>query len=145
MVQRFNAQLHASVRARRDASQCIRVLTHGSMRRCFRLYTEEALHHDLLAQTFPEILRSELSSVVLQLSRLGVANVAQFDYLDAPAPETMMRALELLFHLGEYACAQCHVVRCKPVVPRPLSAAQRAYKRAQDDGILDGCTEAHCS
>eukprot|EP00308_Calcidiscus_leptoporus_P011909 CAMPEP_0119370234 /NCGR_PEP_ID=MMETSP1334-20130426/16621_1 /TAXON_ID=127549 /ORGANISM="Calcidiscus leptoporus, Strain RCC1130" /LENGTH=717 /DNA_ID=CAMNT_0007387257 /DNA_START=54 /DNA_END=2207 /DNA_ORIENTATION=+ len=78
--------------------------------KCFRLYTEEALTKELLPQTLPEILRSELSSVVLQLSQLGVANVAAFDYLDAPAPETMMRALELLYHLGALD-AQCALTR----------------------------------
>lgn len=68
--------------------------------KCFRLYTEQSFHRDLLPQTFPEILRSNLASVVLQLKQLGVDDLVHFDFMDPPAPETMMRALELLNYLG---------------------------------------------
>lgn len=40
--------------------------------KCFRLYTEESFHKDLQEQTYPEILRSNLGSVVLQLKKLGI-------------------------------------------------------------------------
>ena len=40
--------------------------------KCFRLYTEASFHGDLIEQTYPEILRSNLGSVVLQLKKLGV-------------------------------------------------------------------------
>lgn len=40
--------------------------------KCFRLYTEASFATDLIEQTHPEILRSNLESVVLQLKRLGV-------------------------------------------------------------------------
>ena len=40
--------------------------------KCFRLYTEASFKRDLQEQTFPEILRSNLGSVVLQLKKLGV-------------------------------------------------------------------------
>ena len=67
--------------------------------KCFRLYTEQAFNTSLEAQTHPEILRSNLASVVLQLKRLGVEDLVHFDFLDPPAPETLMRALELLNYL----------------------------------------------
>ncbi|KII64605.1 putative pre-mRNA-splicing factor ATP-dependent RNA helicase DHX15 [Thelohanellus kitauei] len=38
--------------------------------------------------------------VVLQMLKLGVENLIKFDFMDPPAPETMMRALELLNYLG---------------------------------------------
>ena len=66
----------------------------------FRLYTEKAFKKDLLPQTHPEILRSNLSSVVLQLKKLGIDDLVHFDFMDPPAPETLMRALELLNYLG---------------------------------------------
>lgn len=47
-------------------------------------------------QTYPEILRSNLGSVVLQLKKLGIDDLVHFDFMDPPAPETLMRALELL-------------------------------------------------
>eukprot|EP01097_Dermamoeba_algensis_P008548 TRINITY_DN5735_c0_g1_i1.p1 TRINITY_DN5735_c0_g1~~TRINITY_DN5735_c0_g1_i1.p1 ORF type:complete len:471 (-),score=97.73 TRINITY_DN5735_c0_g1_i1:477-1889(-) len=68
--------------------------------KCFRLYTENAFKKDLQAQTYPEILRSNLSSVVLQLKKLGIDDLVHFDFMDPPAPETLMRALELLNYLG---------------------------------------------
>ena len=40
--------------------------------KCFRLYTEKAYQAELMEQTYPEILRSNLGSVVLQLKKLGV-------------------------------------------------------------------------
>lgn len=68
--------------------------------KCFRLYTEKALQKELLEQTYPEILRSNLSNVVLTLKRLGIDDLVHFDFMDPPAPETLMRALELLNYLG---------------------------------------------
>lgn len=40
--------------------------------KCFRLYTESSFYKDLQEQTYPEILRSNLGSVVLQLKKLGI-------------------------------------------------------------------------
>ena len=40
--------------------------------KCFRLYTETSFGKDLQEQTYPEILRSNLGSVVLQLKKLGI-------------------------------------------------------------------------
>merc|ERR1712159_780422 len=68
--------------------------------KAFRLYTEDSFHKDLQEQTFPEILRSNLSSVVLTLKKLGIDDLVHFDLMDPPAPETLMRALELLNYLG---------------------------------------------
>jgi len=41
-----------------------------------------------------------LSSVVLTLKKLKVDDLVHFDFMDPPAPETLMRALELLNYLG---------------------------------------------
>ena len=68
--------------------------------KCFRLYTESSFRKDLQEQTYPEILRSNLGSVVLQLKKLGIDDLVHFDFMDPPAPETLMRALELLNYLG---------------------------------------------
>jgi len=51
-------------------------------------------------QTPPEILRSNLGNTVLELAKLGIKDLVKFDYVDAPAPETLMRGLELLYYLG---------------------------------------------
>jgi pre-mRNA-splicing factor ATP-dependent RNA helicase DHX15/PRP43 len=68
--------------------------------KCFRLYTEESFNQHLPEQTYPEIQRSNLGPVVLQLKKCGVHDLVHFDLLDPPAPEVLMRALELLHTLG---------------------------------------------
>ncbi|KAK4640215.1 DEAH-box ATP-dependent RNA helicase prp43 [Podospora bellae-mahoneyi] len=68
--------------------------------KCFRLYTEKAFKKELIEQTYPEILRSNLSNTILELKKLGVEDLVHFDFMDPPAPETMMRALEELNYLA---------------------------------------------
>lgn len=68
--------------------------------KCFRLYTEKAYQNEMQDNTYPEILRSNLGTVVLQLKKLGIDDLVHFDFMDPPAPETLMRALELLNYLG---------------------------------------------
>ncbi|KAF3896654.1 mRNA splicing factor ATP-dependent RNA helicase [Trichophyton interdigitale] len=68
--------------------------------KCFRLYTEGAFKKELIEQTYPEILRSNLSSTVLDLKKLGIDDLVHFDLMDPPAPETLMRALEELNYLA---------------------------------------------
>lgn len=68
--------------------------------KCFRLYTEDAYKSELENNTIPEILRSNLGQVVLTLKKLGIDDLVHFDFMDPPAPETLMRALEELNYLG---------------------------------------------
>ncbi|KAA1470773.1 pre-mRNA-splicing factor ATP-dependent RNA helicase PRP43 [Dentipellis sp. KUC8613] len=68
--------------------------------KCFRLYTKKDYMKELEEQTQPEILRSNLANTVLVMVKLGVKDLVRFDYVDAPAPETLMRALELLNYLA---------------------------------------------
>ncbi|KAF2120671.1 P-loop containing nucleoside triphosphate hydrolase protein [Lophiotrema nucula] len=68
--------------------------------KCFRLYTEAAFKKELIEQTYPEILRSNLASTVLELKKLGIDDLVHFDLMDPPAPETLMRALEELNYLA---------------------------------------------
>ncbi|KAJ2157983.1 DEAH-box ATP-dependent RNA helicase prp43 [Coemansia sp. RSA 552] len=68
--------------------------------KCFRLYTEKSFNNDLIEQTYPEILRSNLGTIVLQLKKLGINDLVHLDLMDPCAPEVLMRALELLHYLG---------------------------------------------
>ncbi|KZF19465.1 P-loop containing nucleoside triphosphate hydrolase protein [Xylona heveae TC161] len=68
--------------------------------KCFRLYTEGAFKKELIEQTHPEVLRSNLASTVLELKKLGIDDLVHFDLMDPPAPETLMRALEELNYLA---------------------------------------------
>lgn len=48
----------------------------------------------------PEIQRTNLGMVVLLLKSLGINNLIEFEFMDPPPGETLMRALELLYALG---------------------------------------------
>ncbi|KAG2112790.1 hypothetical protein BD769DRAFT_1391799 [Suillus cothurnatus] len=61
-----------------------------------RIHMENLL---LEEQTPPEILRSNLVNTVLMLVKAGIKDLVKFDWVDAPAPELLMRALELLNYL----------------------------------------------
>lgn len=99
--------------------------------KCFRLYTEGAYKKELIEQTYPEILRSNLANTVLELKKLGIDDLVHFDFMDPPAPETMMRALEELNYLAclddegqvlKVPKAESHVlINCgqEPHSPRP--------------------------
>ncbi|OKL58774.1 putative ATP-dependent RNA helicase DHX35 [Talaromyces atroroseus] len=67
--------------------------------KCFRLYTQQS-YETLPEMGIPEIQRSNLAPVVMQLKALGIDNVVRFDFLSAPPSELMTRALELLYSLG---------------------------------------------
>ena len=67
--------------------------------KCFRLYTQAA-YSALSSNTPPEIQRSNLAPLVLQLKALGIDNVVRFPFLSAPPAQLMVRAMELLFSLG---------------------------------------------
>jgi pre-mRNA-splicing factor ATP-dependent RNA helicase DHX15/PRP43 len=52
--------------------------------KCIRLYTEKAYKQEMQDNTYPEILRSNLGSVVLQLKKLGIDDLVHFDFMDPP-------------------------------------------------------------
>ena len=68
--------------------------------KCFRLYTKFAFHNELDDSTMPEIQRTNLNSVVLLLKSLGINDLMEFDFMDAPPAETLIRAFENLYALG---------------------------------------------
>ncbi|CCW64866.1 unnamed protein product [Phytomonas sp. EM1] len=68
--------------------------------KCFRLYTVKSFETALLPNTYPEILRCNLGSIVLNMKKMGIEDLVNFDFVEPPAPETLMRALELLNYIG---------------------------------------------
>lgn len=67
--------------------------------KCFHLYTQQA-YEQLPDVTVPEIQRSNLAPVIMQLKALGIDNIVRFDFLTPPPAELVIRALELLYSLG---------------------------------------------
>jgi ATP-dependent RNA helicase DDX35 len=67
--------------------------------KCYRLYTE-ADFSALDPATAPEIQRSNLAPVLLQLMNLGITNLIRYDYFANPPSGLVIRGLDLLFSLG---------------------------------------------
>ncbi|GCC34308.1 hypothetical protein chiPu_0012781 [Chiloscyllium punctatum] len=67
--------------------------------KCFRLYSE-AFHNEMPEVSPPRVSETNLSHLVLLLKRLDIADMGQCDFLDRPAPEALMQALEDLDYLA---------------------------------------------
>jgi len=68
--------------------------------KCFRLYTEQAFKNEMLPTNIPEIQRTNLGNVVLQLKAMGINDLLGFDFMDPPPVATLVGALESLHALG---------------------------------------------
>ncbi|KAK4219723.1 Pre-mRNA-splicing factor ATP-dependent RNA helicase-like protein cdc28 [Rhypophila decipiens] len=68
--------------------------------KCFRLYTKFAYLSEMEESPTPEIQRTSLSSVVLQLKALGIEDLLGFDFLDPPPTELLIKSLNMLYALG---------------------------------------------
>ncbi|KAJ1655473.1 Pre-mRNA-splicing factor ATP-dependent RNA helicase PRP16 [Dispira simplex] len=67
---------------------------------CYRLYTEQAYRLEMFPSAIPEIQRTNLANVVLLLKSLGVKNLLDFDFLDAPTDSNVHNAMYQLWILG---------------------------------------------
>lgn len=67
--------------------------------KCYRLYSQST-YEGLPETSIPEIQRSNLAPVILQLKALGIDNILRFDFLTPPPSQLIVRALELLYSLG---------------------------------------------
>jgi ATP-dependent helicase HrpA len=66
---------------------------------CIRLYSEE--HFDSRPEfTDPEILRTNLASVILQMTSIGLGDIAAFPFIDEPDKRSITDGLQLLTELG---------------------------------------------
>jgi ATP-dependent RNA helicase DHX8/PRP22 len=68
--------------------------------KCYRLYTEHAFKTEMLSTNIPEIQRTNLGNVVLQLKAMGINDLLGFDFMDPPPVATLVGALESLHALG---------------------------------------------
>ena len=94
-VQRLPIERISQASATQRAGRCGRVAPGV----CIRLYEEE----DLLGRpefTDPEILRTNLASVILQMTALGLGDVAAFPFVDPPDRRSIKDGVDLLHELG---------------------------------------------
>ena len=94
-VQRLPIEPISQASANQRKGRCGRV----SEGICIRLYSEE----DFLARpefTDPEIQRTNLASVILQMTSLGLGDVGSFPFLDPPDRRQINDGVNLLYELG---------------------------------------------
>lgn len=94
-VQRLPIEPVSQASANQRAGRCGRVAP-GI---CIRLYDEEDFA-ERPEFSEPEILRTNLASVILQMTALGLGDVAAFPFLDAPDSRSVRDGFALLEELG---------------------------------------------
>ncbi|RCI13135.1 hypothetical protein L249_1133 [Ophiocordyceps polyrhachis-furcata BCC 54312] len=67
--------------------------------KCFRLFTKFSYMNEMDEAATPEIQRTDLTGVVLQLKTLGVNDILNFEYMDPPPTQALISALNQLFAL----------------------------------------------
>lgn len=71
---------------------------------CIRLYSEEDFE-SRPRYTDPEILRTNLAAVILQMAALQLGDIAEFPFLDPPDARSIRDGVQLLQELGAFATA----------------------------------------
>ncbi|KAF8936644.1 DEAH-box RNA helicase prp16 [Dissophora ornata] len=66
----------------------------------WRLYTEQAFVYEMFINPIPEIQRTNLSTVVLQLKSLNVKNLLAFDFMDPPPQDNLLNSMYQLWIQG---------------------------------------------
>jgi ATP-dependent helicase HrpA len=100
-VQRLPIEAVSQASANQRAGRCGRT----SDGICIRLYSEE----DFLARpefTEPEILRTNLASVILAMTALGLGDVAAFPFVEPPDRRQVKDGVDLLEELGAFDPSQ---------------------------------------
>lgn len=67
--------------------------------KCIRLYTKSTYENEMPDNTPPEIIRADLSSSLLSLLTIGVENINEFDFFEAPPPESLYKSYEILLQI----------------------------------------------
>jgi ATP-dependent RNA helicase DHX37/DHR1 len=67
---------------------------------CYRLYSSAVYERDFAEHADPEILRTPLESIVLQLKSMGIDRVARFPFPTPPDRQSLVKAEKLLRNLG---------------------------------------------
>ena len=94
-VQRLPIEAISQASAKQRAGRCGRV----EAGICVRLYAEED-YEGRPEFTDPEILRTNLASVILQMTALGLGDIAAFPFVEPPETRSIRDGVQLLAELG---------------------------------------------
>ena len=100
-VQRLPIEPISQASANQRKGRCGRV----SEGICIRLYSEEDFNNRP-EFTEPEILRTNLASVILQMTALGLDDIEAFPFVDAPDKRHIQDGVKLLEELGAFETVQ---------------------------------------
>src|SRR3954447_11269591 len=99
---------------------------------CIRLYSEEDFE-SRPEFTDPEILRTNLASVILQMTALGLGDVARFPFVDPPDQRNVKAGVQLLEELGALVSGRLtplgRQLVALPVDPRLARMVMEAARR----------------
>ncbi|KAH6570469.1 hypothetical protein BASA60_007677 [Batrachochytrium salamandrivorans] len=107
--------------------------------RVYRLYSRDAFEQ-MAAATIPEIQRSSLLGTILQLKKMGINDVLNFEFIDPPDPDLVVSAIKQLFllsavdengHLTPLG-RQLGDLPCSPFLARALISAAVDFHCASD-------------
>lgn len=125
-VQRLPIEPISQASANQRKGRCGRV----SEGICIRLYSEEDFN-SRPEFTDPEILRTNLASVILQMTALGLDDIEAFPFVDAPDKRHIQDGIKLLEELGAF-----EMVRTKAGEKRLLTRVGRQLAQLPVDPRL---------
>lgn len=125
-VQRLPIEPISQASANQRKGRCGRV----SEGICIRLYSEEDFN-SRPEFTDPEILRTNLASVILQMTALGLDDIEAFPFVDAPDKRHIQDGIKLLEELGAF-----EMVRTRSGEKRQLTAVGRQLAQLPVDPRL---------
>ena len=125
-VQRLPIEPISQASANQRKGRCGRV----SEGICIRLYSEEDFN-SRPEFTDPEILRTNLASVILQMTTLGLDDIEAFPFVDAPDKRHIQDGIKLLEELGAF-----EIVRSKAGEKRQLTPVGRQLSQLPVDPRL---------
>ena len=125
-VQRLPIEPISQASANQRKGRCGRV----SEGICIRLYSEEDFN-SRPEFTDPEILRTNLASVILQMTALSLDDIEAFPFVDAPDKRHIQDGIKLLEELGAF-----EMVRTKAGEKRQLTAVGRQLAQLPVDPRL---------
>jgi len=105
-VQRLPIESVSQASANQRAGRCGRVAPGV----CIRLYAEDDYAHRP-PFTEPEILRTNLASVVLQMTAIGLGDIAAFPFVDPPDRRSIADGVVLLDELGAFEVRERDQIR----------------------------------
>ena len=125
-VQRLPIEPISQASANQRKGRCGRV----SEGICIRLYSEEDFN-SRPEFTDPEILRTNLASVILQMTALGLDDIEAFPFVDAPDKRHIQDGIKLLEELSAF-----EMIRTKTGEKRQLTAVGRQLAQLPVDPRL---------